>query len=303
MLSICIGCLFIGSFFVEAFAGSYEESQAEINAMLHRCKCRSLVAVMEVWSRHSALSDALFGSKRNLEQCSSYEKFTNQGLQPGAFFELLVALEHNSDSLSGTVSWMAGLERQLHDLVSSLETYSSAVEVLLDVCAELSMHSLYNQLCTLAPTEVTMEARKRMLLQSSGVSSQCERALSYEEVYWCRGHSPEDADMQEALQLLPTLKGLLEQDCGRELLCGTTHVLQLFYLHKWCFHRVFGYMDKDAPDSLVQASEFDQVLRICQTADALGESKFLRLDAQRLVTENELEVLEHTVSQQIATKH
>ena len=289
-------CL-IGSFFVEAFAGSYEESQAEISAVLHRCKNYSLVAAMEVWSRHSTLSDALFGPNRNLVQSASYEKFTIQGLQPAAFFELLVALEHNS--IRGSVSWMADLERQLHDIVSCVDTYSSAVEVLLDVCAELSMRSLYEKLCTLTPTELTMEGRKKMLLQSSGVSTQCKHVPSYQEVYWARGHSPDNADMHEAIRLLPTLKGL-EQDCTRELFNDTVHVLQLFYLHKWCFHRVFGYMDKDAPDSMIQACEFDQVLRICQTADALGESKVLRLDGQRLVTESELEVLEHTASQRTA---
>ena len=58
-------------------------------------------------------------------------------------------------------------------------------------------------------------------------------------------------------------------------------------------------MDKDAADSVIQASEFDQVLRLCQTADALGESKLLRIDAQRLVTESELAVLEAKVRQRI----
>jgi len=302
MLTICIGCFFIGSFFVEAFAGSYEDSQAEISAMLHRANNRSLVAAMEIWSRHSSLSDALFGSDRNIKQSSSYENFTTQGLQSAAFFELMVTLEHSSDFLGGRVSWMADIERQLHGLVSYADTYSSAVEVILDVCAELSMHSLYEKLCTLAPSKVLMEDRRRMLLQSSGVSTQCKHALSYEEVQWARGHSPENADILEALQLLPTLKGLKE-DCGTELHSGTTHLLQLVYLHKWCFHRVFGYMDKDAADSLIEASEFDQVLRLCQTVDALGESKTLRIDAERLVTESELEVLEHTARQRIVTHY
>ena len=302
MLTICIGCFFIGSFFVEAFAGSYEDSQAEISAMLHRANNRSLVAAMEIWSRHSSLSDALFGSDRNIKQSSSYENFTTQGLQSAAFFELMVTLEHSSDFLGGRVSWMADIERQLHGLVSYADTYSSAVEVILDVCAELSMHSLYEKLCTLAPSKVLMEDRRRMLLQSSGVSTQCKHALSYEEVQWARGHSPENADILEALQLLPTLKGL-KQDCVAELHSGTTHLLQLVYLHKWCFHRVFGYMDKDAADSLIEASEFDQVLRLCQTVDALGESKTLRIDAERLVTESELEVLEHTARQRIVTHY
>ena len=301
MLTICIGCFFIGSFFVEAFAGSYEDSQAEISAMLHRAKNRSLVAAIEIWSRHSSLSDALFGSDRNIKQSSSYENFTTQGLQPAAFFELMVTLEH-SVFLGGCVSWMADIERQLHGLVSCADTYSSAVEVLLDVCAELSMHSLYEKLCVLAPSKVVMEDRKRMLLQSSGVSTQCKHALSYEEVQWARGHSPENADILEALQLLPTLRGLT-QDCGAELHSGTSHLLQLVYLHKWCFHRVFGYMDKDAADSLIEASEFDQVLRILRTADALGESKILRIDAHRLVTESELEVLEHTARPHISTHY
>ena len=302
MLTICIGCFFIGAFFVEAFAGSYEDSQAEISAMLHRANNRSLVAAMEIWSRHSSLSDALFGSDRNIKQSSSYENFTTQGLQSAAFFELMVTLEHSSDFLGGRVSWMADIERQLHGLVSYADTYSSAVEVILDVCAELSMHSLYEKLCTLAPSKVLMEDRRRMLLQSSGVSTQCKHALSYEEVQWARGHSPENANILEALQLLPTLKGLKE-DCGTELHSGTTHLLQLVYLHKWCFHRVFGYMDKDAADSLIEASEFDQVLRLCQTVDALGESKTLRIDAERLVTESELEVLEHTARQRIVTHY
>ena len=302
MLTICIGCFFIGSFFVEAFSGSYEDSQAEISAMLHRASNRSLVAAMEIWSRHSSLSDALFGSDRNIKQSSSYENFTTQGLQSAAFFELMVTLEHSSDFLGGRVSWMADIERQLHGLVSYADTYSSAVEVILDVCAELSMHSLYEKLCTLAPSKVLMEDRRRMLLQSSGVSTQCKHALSYEEVQWARGHSPENANILEALQLLPTLKGLKE-DCGTELHSGTTHLLQLVYLHKWCFHRVFGYMDKDAADSLIEASEFDQVLRLCQTVDALGESKTLRIDAERLVTESELEVLEHTARQRIVTHY
>jgi hypothetical protein len=62
-------------------------------------------------------------------------------------------------------------------------------------------------------------------------------------------------------------------------------------------------MDKDAADSLIEASEFDQVLRLCQTVDALGESKTLRIDAERLVTESELEVLEHTARQRIVTHY
>ena len=251
---------------------------------------------MEIWSRHSTLSEALFGPGRNLEHSSSYENFTNQGLQPAAFFELLVALEHSTNINCGNVSWMADLERQLHELSSHVYRQSSAVEALLDVCAELSMHSLYEKFSMHSSTEVAMEDRKRMLLQSSGLSPQCRMIVTCQEVYWARGHSPEDGDMHQALQILPSLKGI-KQDCDRQLLDGTIHVLQLLYLHKWCFHRVFGYMDKDAPDSLIKAFEFDQVLRICQTADSLGESKLLRLDAQRLVTENELEVLEHTASQ------
>ena len=257
---------------------------------------------MEVWSRHSTLSEALFGPGRNLEQSSSYENFTNQGLQPAAFFELLVALEISTDTNRGNVSWMADLERQLHELSSHVHRHSSAVEVLLDICAELSMDSLYEKLSMHSSTEVAMEDRRRVMLQSSGVSTQCRMVVTCQEVYWARGHSPENGDMQKALQVLPSLKGM-KQDCDRQLLNGTIHVLQLLYLHKWCFHRVFGYMDKDAPDSLIKSFEFDQVLRICQTADSLGESKLLRLDAQRLVTENVLEVLEHTASQCAVSLH
>lgn len=296
MLTICIGCFFIGSFFVEAFAGSYEESQAGISAMLHRAKCRSLVAAMEIWSRHSDLGDALFGPCRNLTQSPSYEQFTTKGLQSTAFFELVVALEHNSD-LSG-LRCMSDIDRLLQDLVSRVDTYCSAVDVLLDVCAELHLEKLYKKLLKLAPFEMTMNERKRIVLQSSGVSAECQHAHSYEEVQWARGQSPEDADVQVALTILPSLKGL-KDDCDKELYNSTARALQLIYLHKWCFHRVFSYMDKDAADSVIQASEFDQVLRLCQTADALGESKLLRIDAQRLVTESELAVLEAKVRQRI----
>ena len=303
---MCCRLFFITSLLIEAFCGSFEEVRSEEHQIRKRAEMRSVVAVSSIWSRHSYHSVAVHGQTRNIEGTKQYLEYSQQGLCLDAFTDLIV-----TDAFQTTQNkfdtWGASMHRALNKAVKQLEAaapiedgslYHKAANVLLDLCAEASHYGAYSRLHELTQTaEQPIAARRQQQVMSMQVAPSAYRECTYKQICWARGHSPTDSELEEALAVLPELKGLCEPSSSsvspEELgvYWETCRLLRLMQLHKWSISRTFSFMDGNS-DGTHQLHEFEQVCRLRATMDKLASSKLLRLEAYRVAVDRQMKTLQ-----------
>ena len=241
--------------------------QFQVGITFKRCKWRSLVATVQLWERHSHTSSAVFGLERNVKASSTeYMDCLNPGLSFDAFIELLFS-QCSFPALGSLQSHISHLTSQIEKSVAvpGSKVQQQIIHVLLDLTAELSIKRLYKRLVGLLPQSdvVAFGTRKQQLLRSSRVST-LFTGVNFKHLTWGRGRAPADKDLQEALAVLPQLKGLPNpeglEDTDKMLCESATKLLQLGFLQIWSFHRIFVYMDTNM-DTNLGAVEFDHIYR------------------------------------------
>lgn len=299
-----IGMFFITALLIESFCGSYEEDQQAVHQVRRRNERRSQVVVMTVWSRHSYHSIGTHGPHRNIEPSAQYMHYWQQGLTRDAFVDLISSVAFGARM----GSWGANMKLSVEGLVDKLidgppiQEGSLAHEsstILLDLCAEMTLHSAYGKLCHLLHTETPMTERRINMIMLLQETIPGHTKCTYKQTCWIRGRSPEDNELEEALAALPRLRGLVcapkvpspmdwlsKNFVDSKLQGEMCRLLQLSYLHKWSIDRTFSYLD-DSSDGILQWHEFDQVCRLCDTLDYLAHSKLLRLEAFRVSVERQ----------------
>ena len=190
----------------------------------------------------------------------------NPGLSFDAFTELLFS-QCAFPALGSLQSSISHLTSQIEKSIAvpGSKVQQQIVHVLLDLTAELSINPLYKRLAGMLPQPdvVAFGARKQQLLRSTRVSTLFTGA-NFKHLTWARGRAPADKDLQEALEVLPQLKGLPNpeglEDADKMLCESVTQLLRLGFLQIWSFHRIFVYMDTNL-DSSLGAVEFDHIYR------------------------------------------
>ena len=103
---------------------------------------------------------------------------------------------------------------------------------------QMSLEDMYAQLCAIITTHTEpIEVRREILLMSLQAVSPAHTELAVEEVGWVRGHSPEDVQLEEALTMLPRLRGLVplqDQTDQENLFTPVCQLLKIIHLRKWC---------------------------------------------------------------------
>ena len=266
---------------------------------------------MQVWSRHSHHSIAIFGAYRNLEHLAEYVADLEQGLPFDSFFELLVGFhsptEHHTSAAAA--GWMTQIRSHAKQLITQIEKGPpqdnlDLVNALLNLCAEFSFDLLFERLSLMkgAALDVSIATQKKYLVWSMGVSDKIPKeSLTYQETCWARGFSPLDDQLEAALERIPMLKGLaplssLATEQQQHLHASTCKLLQLASLEKWCQHRVFRYMSQEDGVDRLQTIEMDLLYESITMVSTLSAMPLLRFEAKRLVVEAELEQLRLQVS-------
>ena len=297
-----MGLFFITSLLIEAFCGSYEEDQRAVWVLRKRNERRSNTVAMLCWSRHSYHSIGIFGPLRNITESNiAYQEYTDEGLTMGAFSDLVLADAVDSDAQWAVEATHLALEILTNlDKSGPVDTGSFRFQiatVLLDLLAEMSLEDMHAQLCAIMNIDTELlEDRRVALLMSLQAVSRAHMEFTFEESCWARGISPKDCQLEEALIMLPRLRGLVAAQSQEEedLHTSVCLLLRNVYLRKWCTHRIFEYMD-DSGDGRLQSNEFEQVCRLCAAMDELAGSKLLRLEGYRVSLQRQTETIQAMV--------
>ena len=285
------GGFLINALLISVFMSSYEDDQAVVTEQPKLKRQRSLVAALEIWARHSIYSQAVYGIERNRHPTAAYSEFAETDLCFDTFLDLLL--------MGNSLGWVASMKVMAAQVVQlQLEIGKSSRQthaVLLNIAAELSLPDLYEQLRD-SQTEPFSARREAVLLsqQTLETSTHC----SYQEVSWLRGRSPQNEYLQRAVYALPVLLGLeapqteLAADDQNALVLyeATLRLVRLFYLQKWAVHRIYIHVNNMEEGN--PRLRFQQLFRMCNAMDHMGESGPARVDSVRLAAEALLATLD-----------
>ena len=282
IVCVVMGLFLITSLLVGTFANSYENDQAVVREQPQLKKRRTLVTVVEIWTRHSDLSQMIHGADRNKLQNPAYLKYIEDNFNFDIALNLLLLQKDSAwvSALADKISQVVNLQLQFGD--ESAHTR----DVLLDICAEMSLNDLYDRLQPHSSTE-SMKVRRRALRLSNRISHQ---QGTYEQICWLRGRSPSNAKLLEALSVLPQLLGFNNSGSTNktsDLCAATCELVTHFYLQKWSMHRVFVQIASD--NGMIDGAEIEQLVRMVDGMDLLVQSKRSRIDSTRLAIEDMLE--------------
>ena len=197
----------------------------------------------------------------------------------------------------------------LLDLLAEVSHSTGAVPNL-KCCWQMSMKETYAQLCALMNVHTSFALRREALLMSlqalsseHTVRTDCGlqallllheqfpilQEFTFLEICWARGHAPEDDQLNDALALLPQLRGLStsQKHKDNKLYAPLCQLLRSVYLRKWSLHRIFCFMDNGG-DSILQPHEFEQICRLSAAMDELAGSTLLRLEGSRVSVERQM---------------
>ena len=268
---------------------NYGDDQAVVMRQPQLKRQRSLVAALEIWARHSLYSQAMYGTERNRQQTAAYSKFT-ETLCFDTVLDLLL--------IGNSLGWVIALKKMVAQVVqlqldigdsTSVQTH----DLLLNICVELSLQDLYEQLRG-SQTE-TFNARREAVMvarQALETSKQC----SYQELCWLRGRSPKDRYLQRAIYSLPKLLGLemppsdpsdADNQDALVMYEATMRVVRIFYLQKWALHRIYIHVNNMEEGN--PRIRFQQLFRMCDAMDQMAEAAPSRVDSVRLAAEDLLE--------------
>ena len=263
------GGFMIKALLIEVFMSSYGNGQTVVMQQPKLKRQRSIAAALEIWGRHSSYSQAMYGIERNRQPTAAYSLFAKTDLCFDTVLDLLL--------MGNSFNWVVGLKKMAAQVVQlQLQLGGTRThDLLLSVCAELSLQQLYNQLqggqTEALESRQPFSARREALLLSRQ-TLQPDKRLTYEQVSWLRGRSPTNSHLQRAILSLPKLLGFdmptilpnMGQwlDTDGDVLVSKAEWIHsggtLEYFQRWDFNDD-GQLDRDELEAMVN-KEHDEIL-------------------------------------------